>query len=336
MRTGENGGIEALNRSQEEISKRLLKMDKTEAYTMYVDPTIIDLGYKSEAQMTYTGVKGDRQILVGLKEFPIFVHADYRQGNAMGGILNSVESAYEVVESVGKKIKHFSGDSECYVAELINFLRQKGTPFTIVADQDVAIQETIRAIPKDEWKPYIDRHGVKTDREVAVTVHSMNKTEAFTLIVLRWKSDGYYYHAIATDLDIEAERVIEIQGESISQACTGVWTYNERVQMENLIKELKIGIGMEHMPCGKFEANAMYFGIGVLTYNLMVAQKYFIIREGYENKTIQTLRWKIIQVPARLIKTGRYIILKIETALEKFNHYLAMIKRIEAIAASIV
>lgn len=346
LRAGEVGGIEGLNRAQEEMSRKLLKMDKTEEYTMYIDPTIIDLSYKSEAQMTYTGVRGDRPILVGLRELPIFVHAEYREGNAMGGILKAAESAYKVVESAGKKIKHFSGDSECYTSDLINFLRQKGTPFTIVADQDAAVKETINAIPKDEWKPYIDRYGIKTDREIAVTVHSMNKTEAFTLIVLRWKektkqlslfkSSGYYYHAIATDLDIEAQRVIEVYGESIPEACTGVWRYNGRVQMENLIKELKIGIGMEHMPCGKFEANAMYFGIGVLTYNLMVAQKQFVIKQGYENRTIQTLRWKLIQVPARIIKTSRYIIFKIETVAEKFNHYLAMIKRIESIAALIV
>lgn len=55
---------------------------------------------------------------------------------------------------------------------------------------------------------------------------------------------------------------------------------NERAQMGNCIKELKSGVGMEHMPCGEFEANAMYFSIGVLTYNLMVAQKYFAIQEG--------------------------------------------------------
>lgn len=43
---------------------------------------------------------------------------------------------------------------------------------------------------------------------------------------------------------------------------------------------MSIGIGMEQMPCGEFEANAMYFSIGVLTHNLMIAQKYFVIRDG--------------------------------------------------------
>lgn len=65
--------------------------------------------------------------------------------------------------------------------------------------------------------------------------------------------------------------------------------------MENHIKELKIGIGMEQMPCGEFEANRMYFSIGVLTHNLMIAQKYFVIQDGLEKHSIATLRWELVQ-----------------------------------------
>ena len=36
---------------------------------------------------------------------------------------------------------------------------------------------------------------------------------------------------------------------------------------ENRIKDLKIGFGMEYMPCGSFHANAVFFAIGALTYN---------------------------------------------------------------------
>jgi hypothetical protein len=34
------------------------------------------------------------------------------------------------------------------------------------------------------------------------------------------------------------------------------------------IKELKPGFGMERMPCGQFSANAVFFRLGVLAYNL--------------------------------------------------------------------
>jgi len=53
------------------------------------------------------------------------------------------------------------------------------------------------------------------------------------------------------------------------------------------------------------------FAIGVLAYNLYVAQKYFVIREGYKQKTIHTLRWSLIQIPGKLISHGGRLILKI-------------------------
>jgi hypothetical protein len=343
LRMGKGGGIEGMSKVHRETDIKMLKMDKgNNEYTLWADPTIIDLADKDYAEMLYTGQEGDRPMLVGLKELPIFVHHKYRKGNAMGGTKEALQNGFEVVEAVGKRIKHTACDSEFYNAEVINFLQGKrDSTFTIVADRDVAVKEAIKLIAEGQWKPYHDIHGVKTEREIAATVHAMNETDAFTLVVLRWKKeqlnllepDKYFYHAIATNLDIDGETVIKIHNESVPDTCRAVWQYNERAQMENHIKELKIGIGMEQMPCGEFEANAMYFSIGVLTYNLMVAQKYFVIQEGLEKSTIATLRWKLVQVAAWIAEHGNRVRLKIATTLEKFNHYLRMMKRMEAIAA---
>ena len=46
-----------------------------------------------------------------------------------------------------------------------------------------------------------------------------------------------------------------------------IWKHNQSGQSENWHKELKVGLGMEQMPCGEFEADAMSFAIGVLAYN---------------------------------------------------------------------
>jgi hypothetical protein len=342
LRMGKGEGIDGMGKAHREADVKILKMDKdNNEYTLWADPTIIDLGDKGYAERIYTGQEGDRPILVGLKELPIFVHHEYRKGNAMGGTKEAVESGFEVVEMAGKRIKHAALDSEFYNADTINFIRSKKATFTIVADKDVAVKEVIKRIAEGEWKPYYDVYGMKTNREIAVTIHVMNGTEAFNLVVLRWKKeqlnllepDGYFYHAIATDLEIDAAAAIKIHKESVPDACRAVWQYNERAQMENCIKELKIGIGMEQMPCGEFEANAMYFSIGVLTYNLMVAQKYFVIKEGMEKSTIATLRWKLVHIAAWIADHSNRIRLKIATTLEKFNHYLRMVKRMEAIAA---
>lgn len=342
LRMGKGNGVEGMEKVHREASIKILKMDNKEEYTLWADPTIIDLGDKGYAEMLYTGQKGDRPILAGLKELPIFVYHKYRKGNAMGGTKEALKSGFETVEAAGKKIKHTALDSEFYNAEVINFLQSKdNVTFTIVADKDAAVKEAIKAIPEGQWRPYHDIQGIKTDREIAVTVHAMDETEAFTLVVLRWKKDqlnlfepdGYFYHAIATNMEADGEAVIKIHKESVPDACRAIWQYNERAQMENYIKELKIGVGMEQMPCGEFEANAMYFSIGVLTYNLIIAQKHFVIQEGMQNCTIATLRWKLVQVAAWIANHGNRIRLKIATTLEKFNHYIRMIKRMEAIAA---
>ncbi|MCA9422831.1 MAG: hypothetical protein KC592_17565 [Nitrospira sp.] len=47
-------------------------------------------------------------------------------------------------------------------------------------------------------------------------------------------------------------------------------------------KELKIGFGMERLPCGTFAANAVFFRIGVLAYNLFVLFKMLALPHGLE------------------------------------------------------
>ena len=51
--------------------------------------------------------------------------------------------------------------------------------------------------------------------------------------------------------------------EELAQA-KGLWRHNQRGKAENWHKELKREFGMEPMPCGQQEANALYFGVGVL------------------------------------------------------------------------
>jgi hypothetical protein len=46
------------------------------------------------------------------------------------------------------------------------------------------------------------------------------------------------------------------------------WYSKRGDSSENRIKDLKIGFGMERMPCGQFEANAVFFRIGALAYNV--------------------------------------------------------------------
>jgi hypothetical protein len=316
-RMGNGSGMDSLKHVIGKAVEKALCIHDSEEYTLWSDPTLID-SEKQEAKMTYRGFKGYRPIITAFKELPIIVYHRFREGNAVGGVLEALESAYKVLPS-DKRIRHASLDSEFYTAEVINLLMKKGTTFTIVADKDDAVREAIQGL--DDWKPFKTEEGDETDREIAGAVHTMNKTEkAFRLIVLRWKNrqenlfnrGQYNYHAIATDLECSAEEV--------------VWEYNERGQVENIIKELKIGVGMESLPSGDFGANAFWFALGVLTYNMFVLQKELLLPKEYRPKTIGTLRWALIEIAGKVVRHGRRLWLLLATTRQKLKIYCDMRK----------
>jgi hypothetical protein len=131
--------------------------------------------------------------------------------------------------------------------------------------------------------------------------------------VLRWpnpqpnlfEADRYCYHAGATNREEGASAVI--------------WKHNQRGESENWHKELKIGFGMEQMPCGQFEANAMYFAIGVLAYNLAQVLKRRVLPAGYRTATVATLRWKVYRLAGKLVRHARGWMLQIKADLEKWR-----------------
>lgn len=97
--------------------------------------------------------------------------------------------------------------------------------------------------------------------------------------------------------------------------------------MENIIKELKAGIGMESLPSGDFGANSFWFALGVLVYNTFMSQKFLVLSEDYRTRTIHTLRWSLIEIAGKVIRHGKRLWLLLATTLEKYWIYESMRKQ---------
>jgi hypothetical protein len=244
----------------------------------------------------------------------VCVGHEFRAGNESPGtgILEFARHC-EAALPAGKKI-YFRSDSAAYQAQVINYCSQPGRSFSITADLDVAVRREIANLPEAAWQPYRTPKDIATDREIAEMVHSMNGTEqAFRLIVLRWANpqpslfaaDRYCYHAVAANREEAASAVI--------------WKHNGRGTSENWHKELKSGVGMEQMPCGQFKANAMYFAIGVLAYNLAQLLKRQVLPVAYRTATVATLRWKLYRLAGKLVRHARGWMLQIRVDPEKWR-----------------
>ncbi len=307
-RQGERGvaGLERVNR---ELIQGPLAQEGEEL-TLDVDATEIE-AEKQEAQWTYHHVQGYMPLLGYVHG--ICVGQEFRDGNVSpgGGILAFAKKC-EAALPAGKRI-YFRSDSAAYQAEVINHYSQPGRTFTITADLDAAVKREIQNLPASAWRPYQTAEGLGTDREIAETVHTMNETkQAFRLIVLRWlnpqpslfESERHCYHAVASNREESAAEVI--------------WKHNGRGQSENWHKELKLDMGMEQMPCGQRAANALYFAIGVLAYNLAQLLKRRVLPESYRTATVATLRWKVYRLAGKLVRHARGLILQIKADTEKW------------------
>lgn len=306
-RIGQNGGLIGLEKLNREIIKRGIKYDGIKNYTLDIDATGI-VAEKESAKMTYKGFKGYMPIVGHIAENGLVLGDEFREGNDAPAARNLEFIKYcEKQMPKGKNIKSLRSDSAAYQADIINFCELKGIKFAIGADLDEAVLKTIRAIPNNDWEPY--KNGY-----IADTVHSMNKTkEAFRLIVIQrpYQESIFSEHNASVKYTVIATN----RGESSEDVIT--W-YNKRGDhSENRIKELKIGFGMERMPCGQCEANAAFFRIGILAYNLF---RLFILKTlatSWHKHQVQTVRWRLYQIAGKVVFHGGQVFLKVRRAIRQ-------------------
>jgi len=305
MGAKESGGLAGLQRVNRCVFRRLLRNDERTDYTLDIDATQI-VAEKREARYTYKGEKGYMPMVGHIAETGLVIGDEFREGNAApaAGNLEFLQVC-EGAMPKGKRIGAVRADSAAYQAAIFDWCEKTGKVFAIGADQDVAVKTAIAAIPESNWTRF-------RDGEIAETVHCMNKTKkAFRLVVMRRAREQdlfgdhapYRYHAIASNRsDEDAQATME-------------WYSRRGDDSENRIKDLKIGFGMEYMPCGSFRANAAFFSIGALTYNLYLGFRSHALGSGWEHSQVQTVRWRLFQTAGKIVRHGRQVFLKISAAM---------------------
>jgi len=302
---GVNGGLFCLDKVNRRLLKRAMKYDGLTGYTLDIDATGIE-AEKHSAKMTYKGFKGYMPIIGHLAENGMVVGDEFREGNESPSSRNLAFIKHCLRQMPkGTRITALRSDSAAYQAEIINHCEREGIHFAIGADCDEAVLKAIGTIPHEEWAPY--KNGY-----IAETIHSMNKTKkAFRLIVIRRP----YQSRLFAQEEMRVKYTVIATNKMESSEAVVQW-YNQRGECsENRIKELKIGFGMERMPCGQFEANAVFFKIGVLAYNLYRLFLLNTLSPSWHRHQVQTVRWRLYQIAGKIVFHGGQVYLKVRRGL---------------------
>jgi hypothetical protein len=299
--------MRGLARVQDRLTACRHRNEAREAYTLDVDTSIIE-AEKREATRAYEGTMGFQPMMGFLEETRWCLHDEFRTGSAspQAGGVAFIEACRRRMPK-GKGIAEVRSDSAFYNHEVTDYCHREGVVYTIGADWDAAVQAAYDAIPADAWAPLPVKKG-EPWREVAETVHAFNAgNHSFRLVFVRdIDGQGHLFantrrgRGLITNAPVEKRPAADV-----------VTWYNRRGTMENYIKELKHGFGMNQLPCGQERANAAWFRIGVLAYNLFLMQQAFGLPPEMLRSTVATVRWRLYEVAGRVVKHARRWILKV-------------------------
>jgi len=311
-RQGDNPGLDGLRQVNRYIVGRTLQSIKEKNLTLDIDATGI-VSDKFDAFYTYKGFKGYMPILGHIAENGVIVGEEFRAGN-VAPATDNLGFVKQCVSQLppNKRFGHLRADAASYQAEVINYCEEHTMSYAIGGKMCSSLKETILRVSDSSWKRYIDRHDVKTDSEITSIPWSMEHTpRPFSMIVKRtliknpdlFSSTKYSYHLVSTNrLEEDPQTVLH-------------WYYQRGEHSENRLKELKGGFFQERMPCGTQAANAVFFRIGALAYNLFVLFKQKVLGKRWRRSQIQTIRLHIYNLPGKIVRAARKSVLKIPEAL---------------------
>lgn len=313
-------GIRNINKK---FLKRFLKSIKDEELVLDIDATFIE-AHKNTAKWSYKNTPGYMP-MVGHINGGYVIDVDFREGNEAPSSKN-----LEFIKQcqgqlpLGVKFNRLRADSATYQAEIFNHCAKENILFSVTAKKDKNVFDSIKAIKDDEWEIFSKRE------KVAEFIHTMQDTDnAFRMIVIKKDitpmlptleeyisdevmmqyQDEIYYCIATNDNDSTQEEIIK--------------HHRQRGETsENKIKELKNGFNMSYLPTSDTQANAFYFAIGTLAYNLFLLFKQ-ILDSNLQKHTIKTIRYKLYNIAGKVVSHARKITLKVN---EQFQNLLQKIR----------
>ena len=125
----------------------------------------------------------------------------------------------------------------------------------------------------------------------------------------------YSYHGFITDRDGE---LLELEAD-----------HRRHAEIENAIRDLKYGVGLNHLPSGRFAANGAWLAVQTMAHNL--ARWTARIGLGEQIATTKTLRRRFFSLAGRLTRSARRLTLHLPDRwpwAEKFSRALARLRAI--------
>ena len=300
--------------------------------TIDLDSTICEtygLAKEGARRHGYTGQRGYHPLLAVAAGTGDVLMARLREGRA-----NTARGAAHFLRETLGRVRYAGAtgqltvraDSGFYSHSIVAVCRKMGVRFSITVRQHQGLRSLIEAIPEDHWTPI--PYWMEGAADVAETSYTPFKGEPdaapVRLIVRRVRPTpgsqlalfaNYSYHAFITDREGD---VLELEAD-----------HRRHAEIENAIRDLKYGVGLNHLPSGRFSANAAWLAVQVIAHNL--ARWTARIGLGERVATTKTLRQRFFSLAGRLTRSARRLTLHLPRGWPWENQFSSALARLRAL-----
>lgn len=330
--------------------------------TLDIDATLIET-FKQDARFCYKHFRAYQPLNVFWHELDAVVYSQFRDGNVPAGfgLVEVLERALEQLPAGVRRVRVRS-DSAGYDWEFLRYMaegrnRRFGRiAFAVSADVTEELKKEVARLPATAWRPLVRRlpdQEIVTEQEWAEVEYVPNKAAytkngpTYRYLVIRellrqlplpgveddrqgelpfptmemagadGKAVRYKLQAVVTTLEGDGEAII--------------WWLRERCgRSEEAHAVMKEDLAGGVLPSKRFGANAAWWTMMVLAFNLNVTMKRQVLGGEWMRRRMKAVRLHVLQVGGRLVRHAGQLVLRVSAAARDL--FLGWRSRITALA----
>ena len=338
----ETAALQGLARVNTALVHRVAARGKRATATLDHDATLQE-SHKREALPHYQGGRGYQPTAVYWVEQDLVVADEYRDGNVGAGMatLPLIQRAFASLPSTVTTL-YFRADTACYDERTLQWLADPARPggpagpigFTIGADMTKELHAVCAAVAAAHWQLFEDRPDETVHcTDVEFTPGDWKKdAQPLRYIALRLrKKQGQLF---ASGADTKYLALVSNRWE-LAPAALLRWHWQKAGTIELVHDITKNELGAAVPPCGRFGANAAWYRLSLLTYNVLSALKSLALPPALSTARPKRLRFTVFTLAGRLVSHAGQLRLRVSRAAEALAGLIVARTRLALVAQTL-
>jgi hypothetical protein len=288
--------------------------------TLDIDATIQE-SHKQAAKPHYKNGLGYQPLVAVWAEQDLVVDDQFRDGNvpAHFDALGVAQRAFAALPP-GIEVRRLRADKQMYSVETLMWLLREGIQFAVGIIKRDGFNDACKALPEAQWQFLETRSDSRLDVcEVSYLPERMRHAKGLRYIAVRLTP--LQGELLDPDRSVRHLGVVTNREGDVREILEWYWAKAGTVEHVHDVMKNELGAGV--LPSGRFGANAAWYRISALTYNLLSILR----RAGDEklhNARPKRLRLHLFALPVVLARHARRLIARASQWLWPAHHVMRL------------